>query len=107
MIISKLEKHFGLGKEDAEEYFDKYAKQRTDFSFTNPITGTMKKTLHKVTPQSNMLAKKAKKEIMQTGTTKIMCPMCGQAPKLTTTSKGERTMVTYECGYVYDCEINF
>ena len=61
MIISKLEKHFGLGKEDAEEYFDKYAKQRTDFSFTNPITGTMKKNITQSNTQIKYVSKESQK----------------------------------------------
>lgn len=66
-----------------------------------------KKTSHTVSPQSNMLAKKAKKEIRLTGMTTVLCPMCGEAPQVTTTSKGERTIVSCKCGYVYDAEINF
>lgn len=66
-----------------------------------------RKTLHQVTPRSNMLAKQVKKEILLTGATKIVCPMCGQIPELTVTPRGERTMVSCKCGFVYDCEINF
>ena len=66
-----------------------------------------RKTLHPVTPQSNMLAKKAKKEILTTGSTIIICPLCRMAPEISTTSKGERTIVSCPCGYVYDAEINF
>lgn len=65
-----------------------------------------RKTLHTVSAQSHMLAKKAKKEMRLTGTTTVVCPMCNESPKITTTSKGERTMVSCKCGFVYDMEIN-
>ncbi len=55
----------------------------------------------------NMLAKKAKKEIRQMGFTNIRCPKCGGSPEITMTSRGERTIVSCNCGYVHDVEINF
>ena len=55
----------------------------------------------------NMLAKKAKKEIRQMGFTNVKCPKCGGSPEITTTSKGERTIVSCDCGFVHNVEINF
>ncbi len=55
----------------------------------------------------NMLAKKAKREIRQTGVTNVRCPKCGAAPKVTITSGGERVIVSCGCGYIRDAEICF
>lgn len=33
--------------------------------------------------------------------------MCGGTPEIRTTPKGERTIVSCACGYVFDAEINF
>lgn len=55
----------------------------------------------------NMLAKRARKEIRQMGFTNIRCPKCGKAPEITMTSRGERTIVSCDCRYVHDVEINF
>ena len=55
----------------------------------------------------NILAKKAKKDINQMGYTNIICPICNVSPKITRTTKGERTIVSCECGYIHDIEINF
>lgn len=71
------------------------------------VTQKERKTLHTVSPQSHMLAKMARKEIRLTGMTTVVCPMCGEAPEVTTTSRGERTIVSCKCGFVYDAEINF
>ena len=57
------------------------------------VTQMERKTLHTVSPQSHMLAKKAKKEMRLTGKTTVVCPMCGEAPEIMTTPKGERTIV--------------
>ncbi len=54
-----------------------------------------------------MLAKQAKKEIRQMGHTNIRCPKCNGTPEITMTSRGERTIVSCDCGYVHDVEINF
>lgn len=55
----------------------------------------------------HMLAWKAKKELFETGRTTIKCPKCGEAPELTRTPKGERTIVACRCGYIHDEDINF
>ena len=55
----------------------------------------------------NMLAKRARTEIIQMGFTNIKCPKCGTSPEITITSRGERTIVSCDCGYVHDVEINF
>ena len=54
----------------------------------------------------HMLAKRAKKEIRTCGKTAIICPKCGTAPEISTTERYERTIVSCQCGYLYDVEIN-
>ena len=53
-----------------------------------------------------MLAKRAQREIIQTGYTNIKCPKCDTPPELTMTPRGERTIVSCDCGYVHNVEIN-
>lgn len=65
-----------------------------------------RKTLHTVSPQSHMLAKRAKKELLNYGTTTVICPRCEAYPAIITTLRGERTIVSCGCGFVYDAEIN-
>ena len=55
----------------------------------------------------NMLAKKAKREIRTMGFTTVMCPKCNGKPNITVTPKGERTIVSCDCGYIIDVDINF
>lgn len=55
----------------------------------------------------SMLAKEAKKNIKMMGYTNIRCPKCGTSPEIMMTSKGERTIVSCNCGFVHDVEINF
>ena len=65
-----------------------------------------RKVLQTTLEQSHMLAKKARKEIRLTGTTEVFCPKCGEKPEISVTSRGERTMISCACGYIYDAEIN-
>lgn len=53
-----------------------------------------------------MLAKRARIEIIQTGHTNIRCPKCDTPPEITMTPRGERTIVSCDCGYVHNVEIN-
>ena len=69
-------------------------------------TVVMNEQLH-VLNNPNLLAKIAKKELRETGITDIICPKCGESPEITMTERGERTIVSYPCGYVHDVEINF
>lgn len=57
-------------------------------------------------PQSIILAKKAQQEWNVAGKIQVLCPKCKKAPEITMTTKGERTTVSCECGYIYNCEIN-
>ena len=66
-----------------------------------------KETLHPLSRESYMLARKARREIRLTGKTTVVCPKCGTSPTITTTPKGERTTVSCKCGLIYDGEINF
>jgi len=54
----------------------------------------------------NMLARIAKKELIQMNRTSVICPRCGESPTITKTANGERTIVSCECGYVHDVVIN-
>lgn len=54
----------------------------------------------------NMLAKKAKSEIRDTGSTSVRCSKCGSAPEIIMTPRGERTIVTCSCGYIHDVDTN-
>lgn len=65
-----------------------------------------KRTSWKTSPQSTMLAKQAKREFERDGKVTVVCPKCQKHPSVTTTSKGERTTVRCECGYVFTGEIN-
>ena len=70
-------------------------------------TVVMNGRLQEASNSPSMLAKKAKKELRQMGFTNIRCPKCDGTPEITMTSKGERTIVSCDCGYVHDVEINF
>ena len=65
-----------------------------------------RKTLRIVSAKSHMLAKQAKREQRLTGVITVVCPKCDEKPEITTTSNGERTIVSCKCGYVYDAEMN-
>jgi hypothetical protein len=60
-----------------------------------------------VSPQSIMLAKQARLEQLKDGYVTTICPKCNEHPKITTTPKGERTIISCPCGYVKNIEINF
>lgn len=53
-----------------------------------------------------MLAKQARREQRLIGVITVVCPECNEKPEITTTLKGERTIVSCKCGYVYDAEMN-
>lgn len=55
---------------------------------------------------SPMLTNKAMKEIYETGRTTVICPKCNTIPTLMTTSKDERTIISCECRYILNIEIN-
>ena len=69
-------------------------------------TQVEKKTSHNISPQSLLLAKQARMEMMENGYITIICPKCQEHPKITTTSNGERTIVTCRCGYIINVDIN-
>ncbi len=56
---------------------------------------------------SIMLAKQARMEKRKNGYVTVVCPKCQGHPEITTTSKGERTIISCPCGYVKSVEINF
>jgi len=53
------------------------------------------------------LAKKAMRELDREQTTSVRCPKCGEAPEITITPNGERTIISCPCRYIYEMEINF
>ena len=71
------------------------------------VTQMEKKRSHEISPQSIMLAKQAMKEMNQQQMITVKCPRCGKSPEITMTSKGERTIISCPCKYVYNLEINF
>lgn len=52
------------------------------------------------------LAKQARLEKAKHGQITTMCPKCKRKPSITTTAKGERTIVSCDCGFIYSEEIN-
>ena len=70
-------------------------------------TEGMNEELSATTSNPNTLAKLAKKQIRQTGETDVRCPKCGTKPILMVTPHGERTIVTCDCGFIADVDINF
>jgi transcription elongation factor Elf1 len=71
------------------------------------VTETKSATLQERSFSPIMLAKRAKSEIRTNGKTAIICPRCNTVPEITMTPKGERTIVSCQCGYVHDVDINF
>ena len=65
-----------------------------------------KKASESIPMEAHALARKAKREIRSTGTTTVICPRCGTKPAVTETERGERTIVSCECGWIFDGEIN-
>ena len=59
--------------------------------------------INAIAPQ---LAKKARADLLAGEETDVKCPRCGEHPVRSTTSKGERTIISCRCGYIYDMQIN-
>ena len=66
-----------------------------------------KKTFPVISRQSIMLAKQARLEKQKNGYVSVVCPKCQEHPKITTTLRGERTIIKCKCGYIKNAEINF
>ncbi|MGN0485071.1 MAG: hypothetical protein ACI4HI_16120 [Lachnospiraceae bacterium] len=60
----------------------------------------------KISQKSILLAKQARKEHLRDGYISLTCPKCHEHPVIRTTSKGERMIISCECGYIKDIEIN-
>lgn len=69
-------------------------------------TQAEKKTSHSISQQSLLLAKQARMEMMENGCITVICPKCQEHPKITTTLRGERTIVICRCGYIINVDIN-
>ena len=65
-----------------------------------------KKILVPISQESIMLAKKARKEKIETGQITVKCPKCQKIPEITMSSRGERTTISCSCGYIFNEEIN-
>lgn len=66
-----------------------------------------KKTFPIASHQSILLAKQARQEQQKSGYVSVICPKCQEHPKITMTSRGERTIIKCACGYIRTAEINF
>jgi RNase P subunit RPR2 len=66
-----------------------------------------KRTSPTISPQSITLANQARMEQMQNGRVSVICPKCHTHPTIAMTSRGERTIILCECGYIKNVEINF
>ena len=71
------------------------------------ITQQTKDILQTISTQSIMLANQARLEQLKNGHVSVKCPKCHEHPEITTTAKGERTIISCPCGYVRNIEINF
>lgn len=60
-----------------------------------------------ISEESIMLAEKARRELRMMGTTTVICPRCGTSPQISNTPRGERTIISCKCRYIFDGEINF
>ena len=67
---------------------------------------TLKRTYPSELRLSVMLAKQARLEKAKNGRITTVCPKCQGKPEITTTAKGERTIVSCDCGFIYSEEIN-
>lgn len=65
------------------------------------------KILREISPQSSMLARQAKRELEELEYVTTVCPKCHEKLEITTTSRGERTIVSCKCRYILDAEIYF
>lgn len=70
-------------------------------------TQAKKETYPTISPQSISLANQARREWLETGEVKVICPKCHEHPEITMTSRGERTTISCKCRYISNCEINF
>lgn len=65
-----------------------------------------KNTSYTISQESIMLANQARTELLKNGYVSVICPKCQEHPKITMTSRGERTIISCACGYVKNIEIN-
>lgn len=57
------------------------------------------------TGRGDYISKTSRKRMMQNREIKVRCPKCGTMPRITNTLRGERFVVSCDCGYIYNCEI--
>lgn len=67
---------------------------------------TLKRTSPSELRLSVTLAGQARLEKARHGQITTVCPNCKRKPSITTTAKGERTIVSCDCGFIYSEEIN-
>ena len=86
------------------------ARVPLNIEFTEGIDETVILEMQTIQKEKEALSahyvQKAKKEFAMRGETEVFCPCCGERPFLTMTPKGERTIISCSCGYIYDMEIN-
>lgn len=59
-----------------------------------------------ITEEARILVRKFKLEMLENGSSTVICPECGKRPQIMSTPQGERTTIACECGYIYDSEFN-
>jgi hypothetical protein len=59
-----------------------------------------------LSPESRALVHQARLEQVTNGCITVVCPKCQKHPKMTTTPRGERTIISCPCRYILDGEIN-
>jgi len=70
-------------------------------------TNQKNETLYKISEESRVLAKKARRELEQDSKTSVICPKCKLHPTLTITQDNTRSNVRCDCGYIMSGEIYF
>lgn len=97
-----------IAKEDIPmEQKIKMFKEYFDTSWQDAEQWILQESIDSDSNSPMMLAKKARKELMQNKSTSVRCPLCGAVPEITTTPGGERTNLSCPCGYIHNGEINF
>lgn len=59
-----------------------------------------------LSPEARALTRKAREELFEYGKMYLICPRCHTRPEHFVTDHKERDIVSCECGYIFDAEIN-
>lgn len=60
-----------------------------------------------INPKAREIAMQARREQGENGCVTVACPKCNKPPVITATTRGERSDISCECGYIRDGEIYF